>query len=335
MNYMVSNSKRGSITIEVSIVFTVLLILITMYITSMNIQKTDLYMQAAIEQTSEEIAILAPFSRVTSYIMNGLLADEDLGESANEAMKSLKTMTGDFNDLTGLSLEELIVNGVLADRIKNDIAHEFAQRTDSKDFFAPQSIEVKLKLNPVNRVIEEYITYGVNTVFGVVYRSHYSVIPFYGKFFSSDSDVGSSNSDMDDESGINPWELGNFERGDYFSNQYGANLPGTFPVIDKFEDGCATSIVSLDLTKDTYSKASNIEKKIYDKLDQIEYFDGASVNINGENYTISESDIKDKQLIIVIPSNSPENRCRSLVDIVDNYQNQTFNVTIVKSGESA
>lgn len=333
MNYMVSNNKKGSITIEVSIVFSVLLILITMYITAMNVQKTDLYMQSAIEQTSEEIAVLAPFSRITSLMLDSLLTDEDLSGNANEALNSLKTMTGDFNDLTGLNLEELVLNGVLSNRIKNDIAHEFMQRTDSKDFFAPKSIDVILKINHQNKVIEEYVTYGVSTVFGEVYRSHYSVIPFYGKFFSDDESSNSSGN-LSLDSDINPWELGNFERGEFFNSEYGANLPSTFPVIDKFDNGLATSIVSLDLTKDTYSKNSNIEKKILDKLDQIENFDGANANINGENYCINSSDIKDKELLIVIPSNSPENRCEALVKIVDNYQNDSFNVTIVKVGES-
>lgn len=331
MNYMVSKSRKGSITIEVAIVFTVVLILITMIITAMNVQKTDMYMQQAIEQSSEDLSILGPFSRLGEIVVEGSLEDEDIGENAKKAYSSLVELSNAFTDLTGLSTEDLILNGMLSQKIKNDIASEFIARTDSRNLYTPDSIEVVLGFDTEHFVIEEIITYSVNTIFGEIYRTNYSVIPFYGVYNSDFSGAATINKPSEN---INPWELSNFERGKHFSKEYGSNLPSTFPVIDVFENGKATSVVSMDLTKDTYGTEKNIKTKITEKLDAIKNFEGADVVISGQRYTIDKQDIKDKNLVIIIPANTPEDRCKTLTKIIDDYSNQDFNVTIIKSGES-
>ena len=53
-DYMVfkeNTNKRGSITLDAAIVFTVLLVIISVMVTSMNVQRTDMVMQQAIDQS--------------------------------------------------------------------------------------------------------------------------------------------------------------------------------------------------------------------------------------------------------------------------------------------
>ncbi len=331
MNYMVSN-KRASISIEVSIVLSVILIIITMVITSMNVQKTDLYMQAAIEQSTEDIAVLCPFTRIGDELLNSILDDDDIGDNAKQAYNSLIELSNTFGNLSGYSVEDLVMNGFLSEYLRNDIAYEFQSRSGNTNLYTPSTIDVSVDYNSSQQVLEVLVNYSISTLFGNIEKTQYSVIPFYGVYnnelvsFDVATEVGKED--------INPWELNNFERGGYFGDLYGANLPKTFPVIDSFHNGCAVSIVSIDLTKDTYSSSGNIENKAKEKLDAIGGFNGADVTISGEQYVIDSSDIKDKQLIIIIPENTPEDRCKILTNYVDCYSNEDFNVTIIRTGES-
>lgn len=325
------NSKVGSITIEASIVFTVLLILITMIITAMNVQKTDIYMQSAIEQSSEDLAVIMPFTRITNEIGNAMLNDDDIGSSAKQTYNALSNLSDTFSDLAGVNIDYLILNGYLSSKIKNDIAANFIERTDSANLYTPSSIVVKLVYNQEQHILEEYITYSITTIFGDIGRSHYSAIPFYGCYSNH---IGEMQNDIEVDTTIDPWSLGNFERGDYFKEQYGGNLPNTFPVIDSFVNGNAVSIVSIDLTKNTYSTSRSIEKKINEKLVAIDEFCGASATISGEKYEVKSNEIYSKELIIIVPENSPEERLIELKECVSNYPNDDFSVTIIRSGNS-
>lgn len=331
MNCMVFKNKKGSITLDCAIVFSVVLILITIFITAMNVQKTDIYMQAAIEQSTEDMACLTPFSRLGDAVLNSLSSDEDIGEDVKAAYKAYNDFSDAFSDLSGFTLEDLIMNGMLSTRIRNNIATEFVKRNGGSNLYTPETINVVLTYNSEQNVIEEYVFYSVNTVFGDVERTHYSIIPFYGVL---NSEITSSTKVTVDNDGVNPWELGNFERGQYFSEKYGANLPKTFPVIDGFENGVAKSIVSIDLTADTYNSDKKIISKVSGRMEELETFEGADVCISGKRYVIDASEIKDKELIIIIPENTPEERCEVLTNFIDSYSNEDFNVTIVKNGES-
>jgi RHS repeat-associated protein len=73
------------------------------------------------------------------------------------------------------------------------------------------------------------------------------------------------------------WKLGNFVRGAMIESMLGANLPRAFPVIDKFLNGVATSIKSLDLTAKTYQNAKALASKINGYVDKLADFNGAKL----------------------------------------------------------
>lgn len=58
------------------------------------------------------------------------------------------------------------------------------------------------------------------------------------------------------------WRLGWAVRGLYFSERLGANLPATFPVIDSFVDGIASSIKSIDLNAAFYQDAVRLTYRL-------------------------------------------------------------------------
>jgi len=93
------------------------------------------------------------------------------------------------------------------------------------------------------------------------------------------------------------WELGWAARGIYISEQRGANLPALFPGVDKWLDGVATSIKSIDLTAATYQDATRLTYRLNDYVNKLIFFDSASFG----DYQIEASSINGRVLDLVVP----------------------------------
>jgi len=96
------------------------------------------------------------------------------------------------------------------------------------------------------------------------------------------------------------WRLGWAARGIYFSEQLGANLPATFPVIDSFVDGVVTSIKSIDLNAATYQDATRLTYRLNQYIDDLALFDGGRLGFT----IIDSSAISGRTLSIAIPKGS-------------------------------
>jgi hypothetical protein len=96
------------------------------------------------------------------------------------------------------------------------------------------------------------------------------------------------------------WELGWAARGFYISEQRGANLPHNFPGIDKWLNGVATSIKSIDLRAGTYQDAARLTYQINRYVDKLVLFDGATQGI----WDVESSAIRVRLLDIVVPKGS-------------------------------
>ena len=107
------------------------------------------------------------------------------------------------------------------------------------------------------------------------------------------------------------WELPNFERGEKIQQLYGRNLPKTFKTITKFDDktGIATFIKSIDLNSDTYQQNPKTVEYIVNKcINALADFERNVIkkDENGKTseYYLSSEQIKQRELIIVIPKGS-------------------------------
>jgi hypothetical protein len=83
-------------------------------------------------------------------------------------------------------------------------------------------------------------------------------------------------------------------------SQLGGNLPASFPVIDQFANGTATSIKSIDLTATTYQNAAALSSRLNGYVDAAAGFNGASWG----GVSIDASQITARQLQLAIPSGS-------------------------------
>ena len=85
-----------------------------------------------------------------------------------------------------------------------------------------------------------------------------------------------------------PW----WERGRLIHGLLGENLRANFPVIDRFANGLATSIKSLDLTSPTYQNISNLTSRVQGYLVELARFQGA--------YWIQSGSITARELVLAV-----------------------------------
>lgn len=327
---MKKRTKSGSIVIEAAVGFSVVLIILTIMITYMNIYKTDIAMQAAIEQSTEDLSAFLPFVRFGAEGVNLVTGSEETGSAAAEAYDEIAMLSERITGIAGMSIEELLTDHVLGAVIKNDVAANYIERCGDTNLYVPDSIYVEVCYDPDKNAIEELITYNIPTLFGDIQRTDYAAIPFYGSYNAAlRTGVETASEGVDD-----PWALNNLERGKYFEDAYGSNLPHLFPVINSFEDGNCTSTVSIDLTRDMYKSSGNIEKTMEREIGALDAFNGADVNIHGQRYKVDAGDIRSKTLNVVIPENTPEDRLHILFGAIEKHGAAGVQVNVYTQGVS-
>ena len=310
---MKTYNKRGQVAIEAAIAFSAVLVLLASVVSSIQLYRTDILMRRSVEQTCEKMSLLYPLSvpaaDTVSTVLNAFpsVGDGDL-KGADTIGKVVTVATG-LDAATGYNIEELILKGMFAQTMEDQIREAFIERNGGSEFFAPDDIEVFFEISENHHIIEVTTDYTVITIAGVRTRSIYSVIPLYGEpILTLNGEETGSSSDGADESSEEDkdsiWSLSNFDRGDAFRDLYGANLPKTFPVIDAVNGGEVTSIRSLDLTSPYYQDISHIEKELKEDITALSLFEPQTAVINGTEYSVDYVDAR--YLKVVIPENSGE-----------------------------
>jgi RHS repeat-associated protein len=132
--------------------------------------------------------------------------------------------------------------------------------------------------------------------------------------------------------GQNIWQMNSFDRGWAIENAIGRgpllqNLPG-FPTIDRFVNGIATSIKSIDLGAKTYQNIGTLTTTVQGYINKLAGFPGARY----DNVNITNAMIQGRELILAIPPNASAEQMIALQQLVANAANQGVNLvlTVVK-----
>lgn len=96
---------------------------------------------------------------------------------------------------------------------------------------------------------------------------------------------------------ISAWSLKWSQRGLEIETQLGGNLPRSFPTIDKWENGVATSIKSVDLSAPTYQNTGALASKLRGYVDKMAGFNGASF----DGVAIRARQIQARALEVAVP----------------------------------
>ena len=178
---MQRNNKHGSVSIEAAIAFTVTLALLASIVCSIQFYRTDILMRRSVEQTCEKMSLLYPVSVPATDSLSAVLnAFPTIGsgdmKGADVIAKVVTVATG-VDENTGYSISELILKGLFAQTMENQIRSAYIERNGGSEFFAPDDIEVFFAINEKHHIIEVTTEYTVVTIAGVQTRSIYSVIP--------------------------------------------------------------------------------------------------------------------------------------------------------------
>jgi len=90
------------------------------------------------------------------------------------------------------------------------------------------------------------------------------------------------------------WTLNQVERGLAVEEKLGGNLPKNFPVVDRFTNGVATSIKSVDLAAKTYNKGNGLLNLLKGYVNKLDGFGGAlrqGINLNSGNMSAKALEI--------------------------------------------
>lgn len=315
-------NKKGSVTVETSICFTMVLLLIACIVSAINLYRTDILMTRAVNQCCENMSLLYPVTVPAGDAASVLLnAFPDTGVEGTKAASVIGTVlkaVGGINSISGFKLEESVLEGVLAGTMAKNIVLYYKARNGGSAFFCPDDIDVNFDISSKRHVIEVTVDYSVVTVAGRRHKQIFQIIPLYG-----DSSLILEGSDPKN-GGKDIWDQDNFKRGEAFRKVFNSNLPKTYPVIDDYSGGNATSLKTIDLTAPYYKSKSKISKIIKADIDELSKFNGTEKNINGRIYKVG--DIKSKTLKVVVPSNSPKDR-KDVVSSLKEYA-RTKGVTL-------
>jgi RHS repeat-associated protein len=108
------------------------------------------------------------------------------------------------------------------------------------------------------------------------------------------------------------WDLGWATRGGVIEQMLGANLPRTFPVIDAFENGVATSIKSIDLRAATYQAPDALASKLTGYVDKLEGFSGGRVG----DVAVDGADVSSRVLKLAVPAGGVSSAQQAVINSV-------------------
>ena len=120
------------------------------------------------------------------------------------------------------------------------------------------------------------------------------------------------------------WSLPWLERGLIIEEQLGKNLKGNFPTIDKFLNGVATSIKSIDLKAKSYQNANALYSRLKGYINQVAKFKGQRWN----GVTIQEEDITKRALDVAIPQGASKSQVEAIQKAIEYGKNNGVQVNI-------
>ncbi|NLK85880.1 MAG: hypothetical protein GX279_00105 [Clostridiaceae bacterium] len=129
------------------------------------------------------------------------------------------------------------------------------------------------------------------------------------------------------------WSLSNFQRGLKLRRIFGGNLPNSFPVIARYENGKAVMIKSMDLTAVSYQRPSNTEKTLKGYINELSKYNGQNKPWGSGNILIRGDDILQKELLLIIPENDPgDSNSSVLLDMKEYARSRGVSLVVKKYG---
>lgn len=312
--------RHGSLSLEAAIVMPMTMLLLAGLIMVLLGIEADIKVKGSLDRTASELSLLGPaaglaesldlFGGTASAGSAGSISDDDISEYAATLNNIFEDST--LKELTGDLMLDISTTAVLGNLVQKRLDYWLGEAWSGQpgwfSVLGHRSLYLDWQISK-NR-LWLCLSYDLFTPFGPVTRHALSVVPLW---------IGAGQETSAQEEEI--WLLDNFSRGKKFREIYGANLPGDFPVIASFQDGEAIMIKSIDLTAPSYHSLDAAAEEIMAMIDKLAAFQGASVSRQGRLFVISPEQIDSRRLLVIIPSNSPENGLSDQLSDLEAYAN--------------
>lgn len=122
------------------------------------------------------------------------------------------------------------------------------------------------------------------------------------------------------------WQMNPFRRRVAIENMLGRSpqLAQNFPVIDRWQNGIATSIKSIDLMAKSYQNINTLTRTVQGYINTLANWQGATWG----NITIQANQIVGRELILAIPPNASAAQIQALQQLQQSALNQGINLML-------
>ncbi|MDD2442228.1 MAG: hypothetical protein PHG76_08940 [Eubacteriales bacterium] len=294
-----SGKRRGSISLEAALFLPLVLLLLFFLLSQIVAVTARIKLQGALARTAAELSLLSPAARLAEEAAGDIL--ETPAASLDEGLQDVATVLAAlFGDTAADLTLDVASTGLLGpwivQRTREWLADDAGNAESWPDTISSLSACLDWRMGWQQLWI--CLTWQQRHLLGQKTCSVRQVIPLWTGCKRPEDSSG--------EAGPSLWQLDNFSRGQAFRSLLGGTLPYDFPVIAAFEQGEATAIKSVDLTRPTYQAAAAFEMQIGDFLDSLAAFQGADYNKGGQTIRIGAGQITSRRLLLVIPENGAQ-----------------------------
>lgn len=309
--------KKGSLALEAALTMPLVLLITALFINVLTAYIAETRLKAAMDRTAQELSMLVPLCDLAlTYVAEDGFPEPEPGPDSLRQSELIASLDSLGRHLWPNFSTADIISDLALDLASSALLGPFIQQR--LDFWLAQADPVATAWNSQiagRRLYLDFrlekqqlwlcLNYEITTVFGPVKRYLQAAVPLW---------IGSGDHDPADDDGL--WSLDNLTRGQIIRQRLGTGLPYDFPVIASFTGDRATAVCSMDLTAPTYESAGNIEKRIISQVERLAAFSGTVYRRENEVITITAEQIKSRELVVVIPQNSPEQGVKTLEALV-------------------
>lgn len=277
--------KQGSIVLELAIALPLFLIAAWFMISATLAHKQALILRHALDQTASELEVMIPLVEGAGNLTVG---------DAKMAAFMDKLFPDDPNILQSAALD--IASSELLQHFLNErIDHWVRLGTEDLKLRLPAHDRSCLLLwQPDGKSLEIRLRHELTTPWTRHPQTVSALVPLW-------LTTPAHESEADDKDNI--WSASNFQRGRYFRDLYGANLPFNTPVIAYYGNGKAMAIRSMDLTAPSYTDVAKGRQQVRYEINRLAKFTGCKVP--GQDLRITPGMLHLKELLLVVPENTP------------------------------
>ncbi len=219
--------------------------------------------------------------------------------------------------------------GFKADKFDLRVESRWFDRS-SLDFLAPHTGRTELLDGNDRQNRKEFDTETINFHEPVMPGESFAL----GWFYQASTDMIGQGLAIDDikvtfsTDNFDIWKVSGRKQRISVSQRFEANLPAMYPVINKYENGVATSIKIMNLNAFMYKDAERLGRVLRRHVDDLANFDGYSM----KDFSLHGSQIKARELVIVAPENwAPDEKQKEIVaTIIKEATNKNVRMEIVR-----